>query len=88
VKEKDLPVIAGLRSIKMEMEPGIYLWCTCGLSKNQPFCDKSHIGTSFLPLTVIIEEKQMVKWCTCKQTTTPPYCDHSHRHLPGYESKK
>ena len=27
-----------------------YYWCTCGMSRKQPFCDKSHIGTSFQPL--------------------------------------
>lgn len=26
------------------------LWCTCGLSKKQPFCDGSHVGTGFKPL--------------------------------------
>ena len=27
-----------------------YFWCQCGLSKNQPFCDNSHQGTSFKPV--------------------------------------
>ena len=27
-----------------------YYWCSCGMSKNQPFCDSSHLGTSFKPL--------------------------------------
>jgi len=26
-----------------------YYYCACGLSKNQPFCDGSHTGTSFTP---------------------------------------
>lgn len=26
------------------------LWCTCGLSKKQPLCDGSHVGTGFKPL--------------------------------------
>lgn len=26
------------------------LWCTCGLSKTQPWCDGSHKGTNFKPL--------------------------------------
>lgn len=84
---KEEPIIAGLRSIKIEMEPGTYLWCACGRSKNQPFCDSSHRGTAFLPVRVDIEKKQVVKWCSCKQTKSPPYCDHSHRALPGYEAK-
>ena len=28
---------------KVKVKKGkIYSWCTCGLSKNQPFCDNSH----------------------------------------------
>ncbi|MGC9338082.1 MAG: CDGSH iron-sulfur domain-containing protein [Bacteroidales bacterium] len=84
MKEKDKPVIAGLRSIKLETEAGLYFWCACGRSKNQPFCDGSHSGTDFQPMPVKIEEKQLVKWCSCKHTQTPPFCDHSHRDLPGY----
>lgn len=81
------PHIAGLRSIKLETEPGTYFWCTCGKSSNQPFCDGSHTGTNFQPMRVVIEEKKLVKWCSCKYTKTPPFCDNSHRELPGYEPK-
>jgi CDGSH iron-sulfur domain-containing protein 3 len=86
MNKQEKPVIAGLRSIKLETEPGIYSWCSCGHSKNQPFCDSSHRGTSFMPLLVKIEEKKLVKWCSCKHTKTPPFCDDSHRELPGYSS--
>jgi CDGSH-type Zn-finger protein len=85
MNSNEKPTIAGLRSIKLETEPGMYFWCACGKSKNQPFCDSSHRGTSFQPLIVKIDEKQLVKWCSCKHTKTPPFCDHSHRELPGYE---
>ena len=27
-----------------------YAWCSCGLSKKQPFCDNSHKGSEFKPL--------------------------------------
>ncbi|MEX2370445.1 MAG: CDGSH iron-sulfur domain-containing protein [Bacteroidales bacterium] len=87
MSEKEKPVIAGLRSIKIEMQPGIYAWCACGRSKNQPFCDGSHATTNFKPLLVNITEARLVKWCSCKMTKTAPYCDHSHRELPGYEQK-
>ncbi len=85
--DNEKPVIAGLRSMKIETQPGTYFWCSCGRSKNQPFCDSSHRGTNFVPLMVKIEEKTLVKWCTCKHTKTPPHCDHTHRELPGYEAK-
>jgi len=35
--------------IMLDLEPGTYYWCSCGKTKNQPFCDGSHEGTSFLP---------------------------------------
>ena len=28
-----------------------YYWCTCGKSSKQPFCDGSHNGSEFGPLT-------------------------------------
>jgi CDGSH-type Zn-finger protein len=88
MKKEDTPIIAGLRSIKMDTKPGIYFWCTCGRSEDQPFCDGSHKPTDFLPLSVDISEEKLVKWCTCKMTKTPPYCDHTHRDLVGYEAKE
>lgn len=36
------PKIAAYKSIKLELEPGVYYYCTCGESNNQPFCDGSH----------------------------------------------
>ncbi|MCX6350703.1 MAG: CDGSH iron-sulfur domain-containing protein [Bacteroidetes bacterium] len=76
-----LPYIAGYRSIKQFMQPGIYNFCTCGLSSNQPFCDDSHRGTDFTPLKVVIEEAKRVSWCACKYSKTLPFCDHAHRDL-------
>jgi CDGSH iron-sulfur domain-containing protein 3 len=86
--EDQKPKIAGLRSIKLDMEPGTYFWCSCGRSNAQPFCDESHVGTSFEPLEVIISEKGRYKWCSCKHTKTPPFCDDSHRELEGYVPKE
>ncbi len=76
--------IAGLRAIKQEVEPGIYAWCSCGLSSSQPFCDGSHRGTDFKPLKIHIEERKRISWCTCKQSEKAPICDGMHKKLPGY----
>jgi CDGSH-type Zn-finger protein len=35
-----------------------YRYCTCGLSASQPFCDDSHIGTKFEPLSFVCDKKQ------------------------------
>lgn len=73
--------VAERSPIMMEMEPGTYYWCRCGLSSNQPFCDGAHKDTDFTPIPVKIEEKKQVWWCRCKQTDNPPFCDGSHKKL-------
>ena len=55
--------------------------CACGLSKNQPFCDGSHKGTSFTPMEFSVTDKKQVALCQCKQTKNPPYCDGTHKSL-------
>ena len=60
------------------------LWCSCGQSKRQPFCDgRSHEGTSFLPFAYQTARDEEVLFCGCKQTCTPPFCDGAHANLPG-----
>ena len=65
----------------MELEPGEYLWCSCGKSASQPFCDGSHEGTLFQPVKFVMEKKERVYLCACKYAMTPPFCDGSHRGL-------
>lgn len=58
-----------------------YYWCACGKSANQPFCDSSHKGSSFVPLKFTAKATESVKLCGCKKTANPPYCDGSHKKL-------
>ena len=47
---KATPLIANRKGYYYEVKAGKrYLWCACGRSKSQPFCDGSHAGTEFLP---------------------------------------
>ena len=73
------PVEIRKRPVGMELEPGEYLWCACGNSAKQPFCDGSHQGTIYKPVTFVVEKKQSIYLCTCQCTMTPPICDGSHR---------
>ena len=66
----------------IEEPPGKKLWCSCGESKTQPYCDGSHKGTGFKPVLVEFEESRRVAWCGCKHTGRPPFCDGSHGELP------
>jgi len=34
------------------IEGQTYYWCSCGLSKKQPFCDGGHQGTEFKTYTL------------------------------------
>ena len=63
-------------------KPGRKAWCSCGLSKNQPYCDGEHSGTNFVPEIVQIEKEVKIAWCGCRRTKNPPYCDGSHSSLP------
>lgn len=59
-----------------------YLWCACGKSVDQPFCDKTHKKESDLvPLVVKLDKSDKVWLCQCKQTKNPPYCDGTHSNL-------
>lgn len=71
----------------LELEPGNYAWCACGLSQTQPFCDGSHKGTEETPVLIKLKTKATVKLCQCKQTNTPPYCDGSHAAAEAEEAE-
>lgn len=55
-----------------------YLWCQCGKSKSQPFCDGSHHGTKYKPMRFDAKRDSKVKLCNCKLTKAGPFCDNSH----------
>ncbi len=78
----DKPVIADRAPRCVEVEAGkTYKWCSCGKSSKQPFCDGSHKGSSFVPVTYVAEKSGPVYFCMCKNTCTQPLCDGSHSKL-------
>ena len=77
------PVIAQRAPYVLNETLGQRSWCACGRSKSQPFCDGSHSGSGFSPITVTIDPARKVAWCGCKHTKKPPFCDGSHSRLPA-----
>lgn len=58
-----------------------YYWCSCGLSKSQPFCDGSHKTTEFTPVAFTAEKTKTVYLCGCKHSANGAFCDGSHNKL-------
>ena len=76
------PDIPQKTPLPVDVEEGRkYFWCSCGKSDRQPFCDGSHQGTEFLPLTYVAETTQTLYFCACKHTRGAPLCDGSHNYL-------
>ncbi len=75
--------IAGKTPIKVSLEKGKkYAWCSCGESKNQPYCDGAHKGSGFSPTVFVAEESKDVHFCTCKQTDREMgLCNGAHKAL-------
>jgi len=74
------PIIADNKPVKVTLSKGQeYHFCTCGKSKSQPFCDGSHVGTSFTPRVIVADEDGAAYLCACKHTANTPYCDGSHQ---------
>ena len=76
------PVIAQKSPYEVEVEAGRnYLWCACGLSATQPFCDGTHSKTDQLPIILKAEKSETVWLCGCKNSKNKPYCDGTHSSL-------
>ncbi len=49
------------QTITLKLEAGTHWLCTCGQSKNLPYCNGSHKGTAFQPLELELDSPQTVE---------------------------
>lgn len=76
------PVITQKAAYKVELTEGkSYAWCSCGLSKNQPFCDGAHSGTDFSPVVWKAEKTGAAYLCGCRHSGRAQFCDGAHSKL-------
>ena len=78
---KEKPVVAQKGPYVLDLQPGIYWWCSCGRSSKQPWCDGSHRGTRMRPVRFDVSEPGKYPMCGCKHTGKKPRCDGSHNEL-------
>jgi CDGSH iron-sulfur domain-containing protein 3 len=77
-----VPAIAQKGPYPVQVEAGkIYYWCSCGLSKSQPFCNGSHAGTGLSPIKIEAAETKTVYLCGCKSSKAGVFCDGTHTKL-------
>jgi CDGSH-type Zn-finger protein len=76
------PTIAQRGPFSIQVQAGrTYMWCACGRSRRQPFCDGSHKGSAFEPIEFAATESTEVFFCGCKHSNTKPFCDGTHETL-------
>ena len=76
------PHIAAKAPLPVDVKAGeTYFWCSCAQSKNQPFCDGSHKGSSFSPMKWTADADKKAFFCACKHSKNAPLCDGSHKAL-------
>jgi CDGSH-type Zn-finger protein len=82
---KSLPIVVQKAPFKVAVEAGKkYFWCSCGLSKNQPFCDGSHKSVDNKNLKSVMfeaKESKVVYFCGCKHSKNGVLCDGEHNKI-------
>ncbi len=78
------PKIAQKGPYVKDEQAGRKMWCACGQTQNQPYCDGSHarLNTGIRPVPADLAAPRRVAWCGCRHSANKPFCDGSHNRLP------
>jgi CDGSH-type Zn-finger protein len=80
--EVSAALVAQKGPFAVELRAGrTYVWCACGRSTRQPFCDGSHAPTGLVPVLFKAERDGTAYLCGCKTSQGRPFCDGSHDRL-------
>ncbi|RWS29849.1 CDGSH iron-sulfur domain-containing protein 3-like protein [Leptotrombidium deliense] len=82
--QKDCGAVYDKKPFKVLCKEGkMYMWCACGWSKQQPFCDGTHNIAHYKitqkPIPFTCKETKEYWFCNCKQTKHRPFCDGIHK---------
>lgn len=78
----EAPIAAQKAPYRVDVEQGQrYVWCACGRSAKQPFCDGAHKAVGLAPMAFIAEKSGPVYLCGCKATAGKPFCDGTHKNI-------
>lgn len=70
------PKLGPFEIVDPKLENKTYHWCSCGMSKKQPFCDMSHKNSKLRPISFKLGEKcDSMLLCGCKLSSKAPFCD-------------
>jgi len=73
--------VVDTKPVLLDLEPGTYFYCACGLSAKHPFCDGAHKGSGLAPKKFEVTEAKKVALCACKHSGGEPFCDGAHKKL-------
>ena len=79
--EKRFPAGSRSQPYFVHVGAGRHLWCACGKSKSQPFCDGSHKPSQSQPVAFETQEEGRVVLCGCRYSKNKPFCDGSHLNI-------